>query len=1543
MKNIIKWACVVILTPILLFIILALLFYLPPIQNWVVKQVTAYASEKTGLTISIEHVNLEFPLDLGVEEVKVLQPNDMLPQVKDTVADIRKVVVDVCFLPLLKQQVYVDELKFEDAKINTTNLIPSARVRGMVGKLELQSHGIDLKKKILRVNQASLADTWVDVALSDTVPPDTTKSENFWKIYVDSLQIAKTQASVHMPGDTLQVQVRIEETVAKGGFFDLYKSLYQVNSLRWHGGHLAYDNVFEDKVKGLDLNHLLLSDVLLDVDSFSYYAPDLRMNLLACAFKERSGIRVTQLAGTLAMDSTRLHLPNLVFRTPESLLRANFNMDLNAFDAKNPGRMNAVVHGAFGKQDLMLMLADMPTYFKRNYPNYPLTIDGVIRGNMQRISFNGLNVKLPTAFRLNADGYVVNPMDNRLRRGEIRAKANTYNLSFVSAFLSQDMRKTINIPQGIGIEGKFDMKGNSYGAAFLMTEGKGRVQAKAMIDIDRMAYSAKLDVRNLALQRFVPNQGLSEFTGYIDVKGNGVDFMSPRTSLDATARIERFHYGSYNLDNVMAQASMRKGVAKARVNSQNPLLAGVIDLDGLTTGKRMKMHIKGNVDKADLYRLKIMDTPFSAQLQANVSIESDWKNFYKVSGAIENLTITDTKSTYNPGDVRLDILSSKDTTHAVISSGDFDLRLNARGGYNRLLKEIDRLVAEVESQLKNKKIDEVRLREHLPLANIYLKSGKNNSFIRMLNKYGYSVDDVFADFQSSPITGLNGDLALGSLVADSIQIDTVWFKVRSDDSQMAYSAQVRNNKKNPQYVFNALLDGTIEEKGTDIRVRLFDAKDKLGLDLGLTGTMETDGVKVSVMGKKSVLGYKNFTVNDSNYVFLGDDRRLRADMKLRADDGTGFQILTDNDNTEALQDVTFSVNQLNLEHIFSVIPYTPNITGTLNGDFHLIQTHADLSVSSAVTVDNMTYEQSGMGNLHTEFVYMPKSDGTHYVDAILKQNNREIGWLTGTYASKKDEAIDATLYMDKLPLSLMNGFIPERIIGFKGYAEGELSVKGTVSQPRINGELQLDSARIFSEPYGVELRFADDPVRITNSHILFENFEMFANNDKPITSYGTFDFSDIDNMKMDVRMRAENCQIIDAKENMRSEVYGKAFVNFFGRMNGPVDNLRLRGRLDVLDATDMTYILKDSPLSTDNQMDELVVFTEFSDSVEYKIERPPLTGFDMDLSVNIDNNAHIICALNADQSNYVDLTGGGDLRLQYNPVDEIRLRGRYTLNNGEMKYSLPVIPLKTFTIKDGSYIEFTGDAMNPRLNITATETVRASVAENGGDSRIVEFECGVVITKTLQDMGLEFIINAPQDMTLSNQFNTMGKEERGKLAVTMLTTGMFLADGNTKGFSMNGALSAFLQSQINNITGNALKTLDLSFGLDNVTDASGNMHTDYSFKFAKRLWNNRLRVIVGGKVSSGTDVSQKDNTFFDNVSLEYRLNQGSTKYLQMFYIRDSYDWLEGDVSKYGAGFIWRRKLSHFKDIFNFKDKKDNMLPPLAEPDTTKIKKDGIKE
>ena len=110
MKKVLKWSGVVVGAIVALLLLLCLLFYFPPFQRWAVGQASRIASEKSGMQISVGYVRLAFPLDLSLENVKVLEPNDSLKGVNDTVADMRRMVASVQLWPLLHKQVMVDEL-----------------------------------------------------------------------------------------------------------------------------------------------------------------------------------------------------------------------------------------------------------------------------------------------------------------------------------------------------------------------------------------------------------------------------------------------------------------------------------------------------------------------------------------------------------------------------------------------------------------------------------------------------------------------------------------------------------------------------------------------------------------------------------------------------------------------------------------------------------------------------------------------------------------------------------------------------------------------------------------------------------------------------------------------------------------------------------------------------------------------------------------------------------------------------------------------------------------------------------------------------------------------------------------------------------------------------------------------------------------------------------------------------------------------------------------------------------------------------------------
>lgn len=1543
MKKVLKGIVITILGVALLFVLLTVLLYFPPVQNFIVHQVASYSSRKTGMDISVHRVNLAFPLDLGVDGVKVIQQNDSIPQQKDTVADIDRATVHVQLMPLFHGRIMVDELSFHKMKVNTTNFIHKARIQGNIGKLLLCSHGIDLSMKHINVNHCEISDANIDVALSDTVPPDTTPNTNFWKINIHRLHVHHTLFTLHLPGDSMRVTSALGDLTAREGYLDLYRSLYSIESLNWRKGSLRMDRPFEvyTRRNRLDFNHLFLNNMALDVQHFRYVSDSLNIQILKAQFREqRSGLVVNSFRGSLALDSLKLRIPDFYLQTPESELQARVNLDLNAFDDYHPGILDASIHGSFGKQDLMRFMGNMPVSFRQSWPNYPLNIEGSFRGNKRYTLFSGLTIILPTAFHLQANGYLASLTNQKHLRARVRLNAHAYHLHFLKALLDPSIAQKVNIPDGIGIQGLFTVDGKQIGGDFQASQGGGSLRAKGTVDVSRKTYHASLIARNLPLQHFIPYQGLHPFSGDIIATGQGTDIYSSHTSLKARARVLKCTFGGYDFSRIIVHTVLLGGRIHASVDSHNPLLMGKVDLSARIDIKPIEAFVNADLSKIDLYHLKIADTPMTAGFKGVVNLITDQRDYIMTKGLVSNLVFSNGKKTYRPENINLDLLSHRDSTHAFVDCGNFRLKMDGRGGYKQLLSQARHLKEETLKQFEARHIDQKNLYQRFPSVHVYMTSGNDNFVYHILEHYGYHFKNAEMDLTSSPVKGLNGYIHLDSLVFNKVCLDTIQALVNTENDVIKYNVKVANNKDNPQYTFKALASGNLTEQGSEIRVKLYDEQNRLGIDVGLAALMESHGIRVRLTDTHPILGYKQFTANDDNSVFLGDNRRISANMILKSSDGTGIMLSSNDNNQDVLQDLTFSMNHLKLERLFQILPYTPDISGVMNGDFHVIQTKDQLSVSSDIDVKDMIYDKCPMGDVGTEFVYIPKEDGSHKVNGILLKDGQQVATIDGSYHSQGAGYLDAKLGLEKTPLQLLNGFVPEQLFGFKGYGEGTLTVKGPLSKPIVDGEVYLDSSYIYSEPYGVSMRFANDPVRIVGSHLLFENFEMFAYNNSPLDIAGNFDFSNINRMMLDIRMRAHNFELINAKENPRSTSYGKAFVDFFGSMKGPVDNLKMRGMVNVLGATDMTYVLKESELTTDNDLNELVKFTDFKDSAATVINRPKLQGLDMTLGIKVDEAAHILCSLNATHSNYIDLEGGGDLTMTYNPIDRLRLRGKYTLNNGEMKYSLPVIPLKTFTIQNGSFIQFTGDPMDPKLNITATEPVTVSVSEGKDIGRSVDFVCGVQLSQTLRKMGMQFIINAPSDITIQDELNTMSIEERGKIAVTMLATGMYMNNGNTSKFTMNSALSSFLNSEINMIAGNTTRSLGLNLGMtvNSSTNSVGELHTDYNFKFAKRLWNNRFSFIVGGQLSSGADIEQsrRNDSFFNNVELQYRLNQNASQYLRAYYNNNYYDWLEGQIGEYGVGFTWRRKLQHFKDIFNFKSDK-SMIGPLGRNTRSRVK------
>ena len=98
------------------------------------------------------------------------------------------------------------------------------------------------------------------------------------------------------------------------------------------------------------------------------------------------------------------------------------------------------------------------------------------------------------------------------------------------------------------------------------------------------------------------------------------------------------------------------------------LLAGDFSLDGGTRGKTVEGRVGANVSVADLYQLGLTEQPLALSTRANLQVFTDQKDELMVKGLVGNLLLHEKDRTLAPGDLSLDVLSRRDTTHADISA-----------------------------------------------------------------------------------------------------------------------------------------------------------------------------------------------------------------------------------------------------------------------------------------------------------------------------------------------------------------------------------------------------------------------------------------------------------------------------------------------------------------------------------------------------------------------------------------------------------------------------------------------------------------------------------------------------------------------------------------------------------------------------------------------------------------------------------------------------------------------------------------------------------
>lgn len=1488
----------IVLTPIFLLLLLFVLLYFPPVQKFAVDKAAEMLSEEMGMEVSVESVHLKFPLDLSLGGVLAIHEGD-------TVLDARELDICVKPMPLLDLQAEVDGFHLYDAKLNTKGLIDACVIKGNLAELSLDSHSTDIKNGLAVVNKALLREADLQVLLNDSVPEDTSTVD--WRVQLDDLNLQKVKLSVLLTPnvDSTWVVADLGEMQTKA-FIDLKESAYRVDWLEMTESKIAYDLRKEPRLpQQLDPSHLLFEDIHLKIDSLSYVGDDFSMNLRQLAAKEQSGLTIMETQGRLEMDSTSLTVPKLHMRTEDSDLSLAYRMDMNAFDDENPGKFSLVSEGQIGKGDIIYFTRmggpdtkDVCTMLNKELPVRPVEVQLQADGNLQTLDVSQLHLKVPGKAVVDGSATLWDVANDLSLQTKLKAK-DAYGAS-------------------INLDGGYVMASDAY-----------RVD---------MTFS------NLMVNSYVAMDERTVLSGKVKANGRGFDFLSPSTTLDATANLTNSYMGKLNLSNVNADATLKGTKLQLALTADNDQVQTDLTFDGTLKRNLIEGVLDLNLPFADVQSMGFSEDVLTASATGTTQLSYNMDKLFRVESHVDVFHLKMGTDSIQTDAFYLFAEALKDTTSATLQTGDLDFTFFSPNNLFNLMPKVDKLQEEVVKQFKAREVALDMLKSYLPEMTLHITAKNNNPLSDVLKMYGIRFNEFAADIQASPFSGLRGDGHVYAFRKDSVRVDTAFFELAQDSTKFDYHVGMQCSDQPLLPAFRANLDGYLKANEVDAHLTYFDKKDQKGIDLGVRGLANDSCVNFSLYPQTPIIAHREFSINSDNYITTRPNRPIMADVRLTCLSDSSYLAVYADESDIGKQIANVIVNDLNIGEWLKVVPLPglPKMDGMLNVDATYIDQGENFMVEGVMNADQFAYEGMNMGNVSSRFTYMPQGDALHVIDATVGYNERDVLQLDGTYNAEGEGALDADLAFLDVPMDMLSPFMPDQLLGFKGEMAGGMKITGPMSALLFNGALLPKDVHLLSVPYNIDLRLANDSIVFNNSRVDFDSFKFYgADATNPLTLNGYLDFSNFDELFMSLSLNGRNFKLIEAKPTRNSLLYGDMYGDFFTRVIGSTKDLTVRGLVRVLPTTNITYIMSETALYQTDRLEDIVTFVDFNAPPPPKESIPKKTymGIDMNLVLSIEDGARLRGEFSADKQSYVNVQGGGNITMSYTPEGVFNMQGRYTINEGEMKYTLPVIPLKTFSIHPGSYIEFAGKPGNPLLNITATERMKATVSREDGSSRTVPFDVGLKISNTLQDMGLEFIIDAPEDQSVQNELAASSAEDRNKLAVGMLATGMYLSNSNGKGLAAGNALSGFLEDEINKIAGNALSTMvNVSVGVGQTVREDGSRRTDYSFQFSRKFFSDRLNVIIGGKVSSDNSTTRRESgAYIDNVSLEWRLDNGGTQYIRLFHEKDYSSLIEGELDRNGVGVVLRKKVDNLSELIFWKRRKkeDVQQEDNTNPEETK--------
>lgn len=1445
-------------------------------------------------------------------------------------------------------------------KLSNINLMYKDDVSGLVsglkvGDLNVDFKEIDLRKQIISIGNIDLNNTSAIVSLNKSSPKRTKEAEknndgssaNNWQVRINKLLVKNTA--------------------------------------------LKYDdNTIKPVPSGVDYNHLQVSGLSIDVNDIKYNAHATSAAIDNISFNEKSGFQLQQLSADAEYDNQHAALYNFKLTTNNTHIDNSFEVSYPSIDAvsKNIGLLgvNANIRNfKLGVRDILYFqpqLAANPDFKK--VINQAVIIKGSVKGKVSDLAIRDFLLKTGTQTQISLNATI---------KGLPKAEQSVFDIDLKQFTTSKTdiyylvpahyLPSSVRIPEKLSLNGTFNGSMDNFKTKLQLnsTSGNAMLNAKMLKGKVKGAesYDAVVVLDRLNVGQILKNEAtLGSVSLEASLTGSGTTVNTADAQLKGI--VKSLGLKGYVYRNLGLEATFKRKELKAKAQIADPNVS--FDFNGLVNLQQKYPAIKlnGIIDSINLTALNLSNE--NIKFRGEINADLPMADVDHLNGRVDlfNFLVAKEKQTFPIDSIQLVAESTPDSNRIELQSPVINATLRGKYQLSKLGDAINQIISKYINQ-SSAKTQEVGTAQVAELNAVLLYPKFLKELVPSISRFQTGYIKANLNTQQGQ---LNVNATIPMITYDNIAVDSLKLNIKTDSAKLAYSLSLEQ-LAHPEITMHATqISGDVKDNVASVNLSVKDDKNKEKYFLGgqvkaLRSTYEF------ALDKKLMLNYADWQVSEDNKIIYSPSSLIVNQLKISQNEES-LTIDSEEGITGAPLHITF--NQFNLETLSKIAERdTAAISGVLNGSTVVENAMTNPVFIADLKVDSFRFKSSKVGNISIKV--NNKQANAYAANVIITGEGNDVQ-LEGAYFTQPQSSFDLNLVINQLNMSSVESFTFGQLRNATGTINGNLSAKGTVDQPNVRGDVTFKQTGFILSYLNSYFTLRNERIRFDEQGINFDQFTIrdSARNDAVIDGYVyTKTFRDY---RFGLQVTTDNFRALNTKQNNNDLYYGPVYIDSDIKITGTLDQPKVTIDAKLRENSILTVVL---PSGTPGVVERegVIEFVDMDlirkgiyltyEDPDSTIARTTYKGFELSANIEVDKDAELVIIIDQQSGDRLRVKGTALMNATMDLSGKLSLTGTYQIVEGAYELSISGIVRRKFDILEGSSITWTGEPTSANVDITAvykTETSALELFESQVASGSAEdknkykqklpFEVELYIKNELMHPEISFGLDMPEEERTryaisNNVYNrikqiNLDESELNKQVLGLLVMNRFIASNPFSSLEGGGSgvegiarqsASKLLSEQLNNLAGDLIKGVDLTFDLQSEEDySSGQLEnrTDLNVGLSKQLFGGRTTVYVGSnfELEGQETANRKSTNIAGDVSIEYLISRDG-RYRLRAYRKDEYESvIEGQVIETGLSFILTMDYDKFKELFQKSKDKSAKKKKRSErkTDSRKIESDTIK-